>query len=127
MIVSIYISIFLFEFIFRFITIQLIPLLCIPKNFHLTMILPVQIIQKYSVTFIKISFWKDRGDVITGLDSGRRECLALNFRHVSFLQVRKNNRCQADIHVYTVYINNQTRFHLAYNTCIFSTSSKLYM
>lgn len=125
MIVSFYISIFLFEFIFRSITIQLIPLLCIPKFFHLTMIL--QIMQKYSVTFIKINSWKDGRDVITGLDSGRRECLALNFRHVSFLQVRKNNRCQADIHVYTVYINNQTRFHLAYNTCIFSTSSKLYM
>lgn len=123
MIVSIYISIFLFEFIFRSITIQLIPLLCIPKIFHLTMIL--QIIQKYSVTFIKINSWKDGGDVITGLDSGRRECLALNFRHVSFLQVRKNNRCQADIHVYTVYINNQTRFHLTCN--IFSTSSKLHM
>lgn len=71
------------------------------------MILPVQIIQKYSVTFIKISFWKDRGDVITGLDSGRRECLALNFHHMSFLQVRKNNLCQADIHVYTVYITKR--------------------
>lgn len=83
----------------------------------------LQIIQKYSVTFIKINSWKDGGDVITGLDSGRRECLALNFRHVSFVQVRKNNRCQADIHVYTLYINNQTRFHLN----IFSTSSKLHM
>lgn len=34
-------------------------------------------------------------------------CLALNFRHVSFLQVRKNNPCQANIHVYAVYINKQ--------------------
>lgn len=64
----------------------------------------------YKIYFKKNSL-KEEGGVITCLDSGKRECLALNFRHVSFLQVRKNNPCQADIHVYAVYLNNQTRFH----------------
>lgn len=94
-----------------------------PKFFSMTIAMILPVLQKYYIKFIFKNSLKEEGGVITGLDSGKRECLALNFRHVSFLQVRKNNPCQANIHVYAVYINKQTRFH--FDT--FSTSSKSHM
>lgn len=94
-----------------------------PKFFSMTIAMILPVLQKYYIKFILKNSLKEEGGVITGLDSGKRECLALNFRHVSFLQVRKNNPCQANIHVYAVYIKNQTRFH--FDT--YSTSSKSHM
>lgn len=78
-----------------------------PKFFSMTIAMILPVLQKYYIKFILKNSLKEEGGVITGLDSGKRECLALNFCHVSFLQVRKNNPCQANIHVYAVYINKQ--------------------